>query len=381
VAAQAEREIEDIRSGRRITQFVEERALSSEYRQYLGLIALIRKDFDELTRLMLDGNVPNKPPFDRIILYIDDLDRCRAELVVQVLEAVHLLLALRLFVVVVGVDPRWLAQSLKRHYLGQLGLENGDEPDADAEEWATTPQNYLEKIFQIPFALRPMGTTGFKRMMSALFEVRTVEGAGDASDESLETVEQPATDLGAPVAEPMPAVSTPSAASRQRTLELLRIWPAELEFIQRLGALVATPRAANRLANTYRLLRVRQDQRGFSRFVEREGEAGEYQVALVLLTVVVGFSEIADDVFRRLLESKHRSFRAFVEDLAPPSGATSRESELYGRLRDGIRVLHTDRTLPNVIAVYREWVPQVARYSFETARIPWDDAVPAVQHA
>lgn len=377
-ASRAGREIEDIRSGRLITQFVEERAVSSEYRQHLGLIALIRNDFDELTRLMLDAEVPDKPPFDRIILYIDDLDRCRAELVVQVLEAVHLLLALRLFVVVVGVDPRWLAQSLKRHYIGQLGLEDGDEPDPEAEEWATTPQNYLEKIFQIPFALRPMGTNGFKSMMGALFEVRTVGRHPDGPDGSLRpaTGEEPEAQRGATSADTNAVASTSNEAFRKRTLELLRIWPAELEFIHRLGALVPTPRAAKRLANTYRLLRVRQDT-SLSRFVERDGQAGEYQVALVLLTIVVGFSDIADDVFRQVLESTLPSFSSFVEELAPPADASSREGELYKRLGDGLRLLESHRTLPNEMVVYREWVPRVARYSFETARIPWDDAGPA----
>jgi hypothetical protein len=374
-AARAEREIEDIRSGRLITQFVQERAVSDEYRQYLGLIALIRKDFDELTRLMLDADVPHKPPFDRIILYIDDLDRCRAELVVQVLEAVHLLLALRLFVVVVGVDPRWLAQSLKRHYMGQLGLEDGDEPDPDAEDWEATPQNYLEKIFQIPFALRPMGTRGFGQLISALFEVRTAERPADGPIGSSvpTTGEEPEAHRGATSGDTTPAALTPNAASHERTLELLQIWPAELEFIQRLGVLVPTPRAAKRLANTYRLLRVRHD-RSHSRFVESDGQAGEYRVSLILLTIVVGFSEIADDVFRRVLESKHRSFSSFVEELRPPDDASGHEGELYERLRDGLRTLNKDGALPNEIVVYREWVPRVARYSFETARIPWDDA-------
>ena len=36
--------------------------------------------------------------------------------VVDVLQAVHLLLALDLFVVVVGVDPRWLVHSLQSEY-------------------------------------------------------------------------------------------------------------------------------------------------------------------------------------------------------------------------------------------------------------------------
>jgi KAP family P-loop domain len=377
-AARAEREIGDIRSGRRITQFVEERAASTEYRQYLGLIALIRRDFDELTQLLLDRNVADKPPFDRIVLYIDDLDRCRADLVVQVLEAVHLLLALKLFVVVVGVDPRWLAQSLKRHYIGQLGLEQGE--DSEAEVFATTPANYLEKIFQIPFALRPMGTDGFKRMVGGLFELRPVERGLERSDISplRHTEETRDGDREAAVEQSAP-VGTSSAApmARERARELLRIWPAELDFIQRLGPLVPTPRAANRLANTYRLVRARQGGHGLSRFVRQDGAAGDYQVALVLLTVVIGFSEIADDVFKQLLECDHRSFWPFVEGLATSQFARPHVAGAYERLRNGLQALRKEGPLPAEIATYREWVPRIARYSFEAAQIPWVDSVPA----
>lgn len=59
---------------------------------------------------------------DRIILYIDDLDRCPPERVVDVLQAVHLLLAFELFVVVVAVDSRWLLRSLEDQYPEFLSL-------------------------------------------------------------------------------------------------------------------------------------------------------------------------------------------------------------------------------------------------------------------
>jgi hypothetical protein len=383
-AARAEREIDDIRSGRRITQFVEERATSAEYTQYLGLIALIRRDFDELTRLWLDREGDDKAPFDRIILYIDDLDRCRAELVVQVLEAVHLLLALKLFVVVVGVDPRWLSQSLKKHYIGQLGLRNGDEAEEEDEDWSMTPQNYLEKIFQIPFALRPMGDDGYRRMVSNLFELREVERAHGAAaggpDDETEAAGHPNTEAAV---DNHDRIVTSDAPVRrpERTLELLRIWPAELEFIRRLGALVPTPRAANRLANTYQLIRVKEDRDGLARFVRSEGEAGEYRVALVLLAVVVGFPDLVDDVFRRLLEGRHQSFWAFVDGLNPPPDPRPHQTEAYPRLREALRGLRRDSGLPEDIAPYREWVPRVSRYSFETARIPWEDPrAPLAQH-
>ena len=117
------------------------------------------------------GSNPRK--VERIILYVDDLDRCPDKKVVEVLEAVHLLLAYPLFVVVVGVDPRWLAYSLTSIYpvLKETASQSGDAagPRGSADLWRPTPQNYLEKIFQIPFSLRPMTRTGYGKLVEGLF--------------------------------------------------------------------------------------------------------------------------------------------------------------------------------------------------------------------
>jgi hypothetical protein len=103
--------------------FVNKRVGSDDYRKHLGMAALIRSDFEQLSQLVAeyneradakDDDIPDnqgKRTINRIVLYIDDLDRCPPERVVKVLQAVHLLLAFPLFVVVVAVDARWLAQS------------------------------------------------------------------------------------------------------------------------------------------------------------------------------------------------------------------------------------------------------------------------------
>jgi KAP family P-loop domain len=101
------------------------------------------------------------------VVYIDDLDRCPPDRVVQVLEAVQLLLAVRLFVVVVAVDPRWLLRSLTVHY---QELFEAASPATTSQEgsWGSTPMQYLEKIFQIPFTLPPVDHTGYITMVDAL---------------------------------------------------------------------------------------------------------------------------------------------------------------------------------------------------------------------
>ena len=108
------------------------------------------------------------PEIDRIVLYIDDLDRCPPTRVVEVLEAVHLLLAGRLFVVVVAVDPRWLLRSIAAHY---AELFQGEHLPA-AETWIDGPAQYLEKIFQIVLTLPPLEEGGYRRLIDSLVGVR-----------------------------------------------------------------------------------------------------------------------------------------------------------------------------------------------------------------
>src|SRR5262249_8266918 len=109
------------------------------------------------------------PPIERIVLYIDDLDRCHPDKVVEVLQAVHLLLAFDLFAVVVAVDPRWLERSLYRAYLPELaGHVSAARIRADDRLIEFSPQNYLEKIFQIPFSLATMAETGYTDLIDRL---------------------------------------------------------------------------------------------------------------------------------------------------------------------------------------------------------------------
>ena len=251
---EAERELEDIRRGQRLYQYIQERASSTDYQQYLGVIALIRKDFERMAELMDEGrraregkvndradgeeqSLAGLPQIDRIILYIDDLDRCPAKRVVEVLEAVHLLLALKLFVVVVGVDSRWLVRSLQRHYQAQLSADEGIEPQRqdDWVYWDTTPQNYLEKIFQIVFSIRSMGRTGYESLLDVLFpgtrsgSVNVEESPGSIDrthqDEEAMSASAPAgiqpvpsdegADLAKPASDALTDLASPSASPEE----------------------------------------------------------------------------------------------------------------------------------------------------------------------
>src|SRR5262249_1328488 len=71
--------------------------------------------------------------------------------------------------VVVAVDSGWLLQSLEAYYERQFHRRSN---------WESKPQHYLEKIFQIPFALPPMEKTGFRNLVLGMLRrhVSPLEG-------------------------------------------------------------------------------------------------------------------------------------------------------------------------------------------------------------
>jgi hypothetical protein len=74
----------------------------------------------------------------RLVVFIDDLDRCLPENAIQVLEAIKLFLAQRNCIFVLGVDKQGIEEAITLRYK--------DNPQM-------TGVKYLEKIIQLPFPL------------------------------------------------------------------------------------------------------------------------------------------------------------------------------------------------------------------------------------
>lgn len=174
--ATLEEQLDALRADRVMAEYIRKRHASDDYRKHFGVIARARDDFEQLSKLLVQAREEQRsgdrslPRIDRIVLYIDDLDRCDEDQVVKVLQAVHLLLAFELFVVVVAVGSRWLLHSLQQH---SKAFRSDDAimagiPLEERVHWRSTPLNYLEKIFQIPFSLNPMNRHGFGRMIDSL---------------------------------------------------------------------------------------------------------------------------------------------------------------------------------------------------------------------
>ena len=115
------------------------------------------------------------PFIERIVLYIDDLDRCPEDKVVEVLQAVHLMLGLPLFVVVVAVDVRWVGESIRKHYGRLVGWDErtGIRP---ATTSSASADDYLEKIFQIPYRIHPLEPDVRKLLLGGLLRQSYLSG-------------------------------------------------------------------------------------------------------------------------------------------------------------------------------------------------------------
>ena len=263
-----------------LREYVEEQAGRWAERSHAGDLTEIRRAFERLSRLVderrkastaarsADG-AGTLPPIDRVVVYIDDLDRCPPQKVLEVLSAINLLLDIPNFVVVVGVDSRWLFRSLEARF-AQL-MADGAAP--------VSPQQYLEKIFQYSIVLPRVDEEGFARLVDRLLPV----ARGGRNDD-------------VPVggfAEPVAAVTHPEVTEEDLRPRDLVVTEAEMAGLRELAPWFETPRAVKRLTNVYRLIRVSV---GEDRLLTDDA----YRKVLVLLGLAIAYPATAGEVFARL---------------------------------------------------------------------------------
>lgn len=301
-------------------EFIAERTGSDDYRSLLGLPALIQRDFLMLSRLVNEQNsdILEQPNLEdsphvinRIILYIDDLDRCPDEHVIKVLQAVHLLLAFDLFVVVVAVDARWLHHALVDHYPVLVKhARTGDQPTAD---------DYLEKIFQIPFWIEPLVDDAKRKIVSGLLraQVTGVQGSdvADESDFDLKIEEAQQRILHSI----MDLAPTPPLSLKASDLSVPQ---SELDFLDSLAPVLGgTPRSVKRFVNLYQLLRIIHQPKP-----EDKGEdPSDYEILALILAIGNGLPRLASPLFCNLPKSS--GFVKFIEAIEDLTGDLPEETK------------------------------------------------------
>jgi hypothetical protein len=127
----------------KLKDFVQE----AEAEEPVHAIRAFREDFVKLLE---------QTEIKTLVVFIDELDRCIPETVVQTLEAIRLFLFAERTAFVIGADER-----LVQHAVRQRFKLEGMDPQVGAD--------YLEKMIQIPFRIPPLGRREIHTYMNLLF--------------------------------------------------------------------------------------------------------------------------------------------------------------------------------------------------------------------
>ncbi|MEA2008165.1 MAG: P-loop NTPase fold protein, partial [Chloroflexota bacterium] len=102
----------------------------------------------------------------RLVVFVDDLDRCLPEKAVEVLEAIKLFLDVPGCVFMLGLDDKVIARGIEIKYR-QAGLTE-EETGTDREQRLIEGSLYLEKIIQLPFQLPPIAQDDMSNFVTGL---------------------------------------------------------------------------------------------------------------------------------------------------------------------------------------------------------------------
>jgi hypothetical protein len=116
------------------------RDIYDEYRAAAHPEKAYLNEFEESLRSWINETISKSG--ERMVIFIDDLDRCLPEVALEVLEAIKLYLNIPDLVFVIGVDRSVIDELVAKHYI-KLGLKEDKS------------RHYLAKMFQVEVTMGP----------------------------------------------------------------------------------------------------------------------------------------------------------------------------------------------------------------------------------
>lgn len=116
---------------------------------------------------------------DKLVVFIDDLDRCNPETIIETLEAIRLFLYAKNTVFILAADERLVKYAVTKKYPDIPGL------------YSNISRDYLEKLIQFPIVVPPLGRVEVETYMKLLFVSKTSIAA-----ENYENIRQKALNRG-----------------------------------------------------------------------------------------------------------------------------------------------------------------------------------------
>lgn len=108
----------------------------------------------------------------KIVIFIDDLDRCGVDKVMEVIESIKLIFNSKNCIFFLGCDINYLQSALSNKYEGFIKFSkenNNDIPNFDLNDFS---REYLEKIIQIPFYMPSIDGKAIKKYIESILEHR-----------------------------------------------------------------------------------------------------------------------------------------------------------------------------------------------------------------
>lgn len=137
------------------------------------LVEAGEKVADASKDLLKDKKAPESPPKEiqelrdhfvaaleamnvRLIVFVDDLDRCLPETAIATLEAMRLFLFLKSTAFVIAADDKMIRHAVRAHF-----------KEVAVDDDLVT--NYFDKLIQVPFRVPPLGTQDVRAYMMLLY--------------------------------------------------------------------------------------------------------------------------------------------------------------------------------------------------------------------
>ncbi|WP_144605723.1 KAP family P-loop NTPase fold protein [Algoriphagus algorifonticola] len=138
---------------------------------------IIKKNEDEEVTIVREFRDDFKEMIDKsgikkLVVIIDDLDRCTPDRLIENLEAIKLFLNVEKTAFVIGADPRIVRHAIEHRYKTD-SIENADDPDSRNKRIVS---DYLEKLIQIPYYLPKLTDNEVETYLTLLFCKKAMGG-------------------------------------------------------------------------------------------------------------------------------------------------------------------------------------------------------------
>ena len=132
------------------------------YGKHLGEVPVIKKELKALCKTRLQKDT------DRLLVVVDDLDRCNPQAITDTFDAIRLVMDpedLSQVAVIIAVDDRIAFRALARHYQNMQVVEPEEGKRRVSRSKEEIARDYLSKIIQLPLRLEPPNERGVREFI------------------------------------------------------------------------------------------------------------------------------------------------------------------------------------------------------------------------